>query len=169
MGFATSITTSLSTFTSWWSAYYGDHQMVSLFVRYVHVAGLMVGGGTALAIDRVVLGTARRRTDDRRHAALVALKGSHRVVVPALLVVAVTGVLMTAADWSTFEASRLFWIKMVLFALLLANGGLLVAAERGYAEGANVDKWRRVILASGASVLLWLVILYIGEWLTIAA
>ena len=165
MGFAVSITS----FTSWWSTFYGDHQMLSLAVRYLHVAALMVGGGSALAIDRVVLGTARRRTDDRRHAALVALKGSHRVVVPALIVVAVTGVLMTAADWSTFEVSRLFWIKMVLVALLLANGGALVAAERGYADGANVEKWRRVILASGASVLLWLVILWVGEWLTIAA
>lgn len=165
MGFAVS----MNALTTWWSTYYGDHQMVSLAVRYLHVAALMVGGGTALAIDRVVLGTARRRTDDRRHAALTALRGSHNVVVPALIVVAITGVLMTAADWSTFETSRLFWSKMVLFALLLGNGMLLVAAERRYADGANVEKWRRVILASGASVCLWLVILWIGEWLTIAA
>lgn len=165
MGFATSVTT----VATWWSAYYSDHQMVSLTIRYVHVAALMIGGGTALAIDRVVLGTARRRTDDRRHAAMTALSGSHSVVVPALVIVAISGVLMTAADWSTFEASRLFWIKMVLFALLLVNGGALVAAERRYASNAGIEKWRRVILASGASVLLWLVILWIGEWLTVAA
>ena len=83
--------------------------------------------------------------------------------------VAATGVLMTAADWSTFEVSRLFWIKMGLFALLVVNGGALVVAERRYAEGADVEKWRRVILASGASCLLWLLILLIGEWLTVAA
>jgi uncharacterized membrane protein len=165
MGFATT----LMSFTNWWSAYYSDHQMVSLTLRYVHLAGLMVGGGTALAIDRVVLGTARRRTEDRRHAAMTALSGSHRVVVPALIVVAVTGVLMTAADWSTFEASKLFWIKMALFVMLLGNGGLLVAAERRYADGVALEKWRRVIIASGASVLLWLVILWVGEWLTVAA
>ncbi len=165
MGFATTV----ASFSNWWSAYYSDHQMISLTVRYVHLAALMVGGGSALAIDRVVLGTARRRTEDRRQAAMTALSGSHRVVVPALVVVAVTGVLMTAADWSTFEASKLFWIKMALFAMLLANGGALVAAERRYADGVVVERWRRVILASGASVLLWLLILWVGEWLTIAA
>jgi uncharacterized membrane protein len=165
MGFATTV----ASFTNWWSAYYSDHQMLSLTVRYVHLAALMVGGGSGIAIYRVVLGTARKRTDDRRHAAMTALNGSHRVVVPALIVVAITGVLMTAADWSTFETSKLFWIKMALFALLLANGGALVAAERRYADGVVVEKWRRVILASGASVLLWLVILWVGEWLTIAA
>lgn len=165
MGFATT----MASFTNWWAAYYSDHQMISLTVRYVHLAALMVGGGTALAIDRVVLGTARRRTQDRREAAMTALSGSHRVVVPALIVVAITGVLMTAADWSTFEASRLFWIKMALFAMLVANGGALVAAERRYADGVALEKWRRVVIASGASVLLWLVILWVGEWLTVAA
>jgi len=155
--------------TTWWSAYYSDHQVISVLIRYLHLAALMVGGGTALAIDRVVLATARRRTADRRHAAMTAMSGSHRVVVPALIMVAATGVLMTAADWSTFEVSRLFWIKMGLFALLVVNGGALVVAERRYAEGADVEKWRRVILASGASCLLWLLILLIGEWLTVAA
>lgn len=152
-----------------WATYYSDHQMVSLFIRYLHLAALMIGGGTALAIDRVVLGTARNRTDDRRHAAVTALRGSHRVVVPALAVVTITGVLMTAADWSTFVASRLFWMKIALFAVLLANGAALVAAERRYAKSANIDKWRRVILVSGVSCVLWLLILWIGEWLTIAA
>ena len=165
MGFATTV----ASFTNWWSVYDSDHQMLSLTLRYVHLAALMVGGGTALAIDRVVLGTARRRTEDRRQAAMTALSGSHRVVVPALIVVALTGVLMTAADWSTFEVSKLFWSKMALFALLVANGGALVAAERRYAEGVALEKWRGVIMASGASVLLWLLILWVGEWLTVAA
>ena len=62
MGFAITV----GSMTNWWSAYYSDHQMISVFIRYVHLAGLMVGGGTALAIDRVVLASARRRTSDRR-------------------------------------------------------------------------------------------------------
>ncbi len=165
MGFASFITSA----TTSWSAYYSDHQMVSLLIRYVHLAALMIGGGTALAIDRVVLGTARNRNHDRRHAAVQALKGSHRVVVPALLVVSITGVLMTAADWETFEASKLFWSKMIGFALLVVNGSALVAVERRYTHHTDAPLWRRVVVASGTSVLLWLVILWIGEWLTIAA
>jgi len=155
--------------TTWWSAYYSDHQMVSLLIRYLHLAALMVGGGTALAIDRVVLGTARTRTDDRRRAAFTAIKGSHRVVVPALAVVTASGILMAAADWDTFVASRLFWIKMISFGLLVVNGIALVAAERAYAKDTDVTMWRRVVLASGTSCLLWLLILWIGEWLTTAA
>ena len=155
--------------TTWWSVYYSDHQAVSLLIRYVHLAALMIGGGTALAIDRVVLGTARTRTDDRRRAAFTAMAGSHRVVVPALVIVTASGILMAAADWTTFVGSRLFWIKMISFALLIFNGAALVAAERAYAKDAGALMWRRVVLASGASCLLWLLILFIGEWLTVAA
>jgi uncharacterized membrane protein len=163
------ITASFGAAIQWWAAYYSDHQMVSLVVRYVHIGALMVGGGTALAIDRLVLGSARARTGDRQHAALNALHGSHVVVVPALFVVAVSGVLMAAADWSTFESSNLFWLKMAAFVLLLANGGALVGAERAFARGGELRMWRRVILASGTSFLLWLFILWMGEWLTVAA
>jgi len=155
--------------TTWWSAYYSNHQMVSLLIRYLHLAALMVGGGTALAIDRVVLGAARTRTEDRRRAAFTAMKGSHRVVVPALVIVTASGILMAAADWATFVASRLFWVKMISFGALVLNGVALVAAERAYAKSADVSMWRRVVLASGASCLLWLLILWIGEWLTTAA
>jgi hypothetical protein len=154
---------------TWWSAYYSDHQMVSLLIRYLHLAALMVGGGTALAIDRVVLGTARTSTEDRRRAAFLAMQGSHRVVVPALAVVTGSGILMAAADWTTFAGSRLFWSKMIGFGLLVINGIALVAAERAYAKASDASMWRRVVLASAASCLLWLVILWIGEWLTIAA
>ena len=143
--------------------------MVSLLIRYVHLAALMVGGGTALAIDRVVLGSARTRTDDRRRAAVTAMNGSHRVVVPALAVVTGSGILMAAADWTTFVGSRLFWFKMISFGLLVFNGMALVAAERAYAKNAGASMWRRVVLASGAICLLWLLILWIGEWLTVAA
>ena len=155
--------------TTWWSVYYSDHQMVSLLIRYLHLAALMVGGGTALAIDRVVLGSARTRTEDRRRAAFTAMKGSHRVVVPALAIVTASGILMAAADWRTFEASRLFWFKMISFGFLVINGMALVAAERAYAKNTDVTMWRRVVLASGASCALWLLILWIGEWLTVAA
>lgn len=159
----------LSNATTWWSAYYADHQMVSLAIRYVHLAALMVGGGTALAIDRVVIGSARHKTDERRRAAFTALRGSHRVVVPALVIVTISGVLMTAADWTTFEVSTLFWTKMGLFALLMLNGVALVAAERAYARDGDLALWRRLVAASATSCALWLIVLWVGEWLTTAA
>lgn len=159
----------LRSVVSWWAVYYSDHQMVSLVVRYAHLGALMVGGGTALAIDRLVLGSARRQGHDRRRAALTALKGSHVVVVPSLVVVTLSGVLMAMADWTTFAGSRLFFVKMGFVGLLLANGAALMAAERAYSRDEVTNIWRRVVAASGASFLLWLVILWLGEWLTVAA
>ena len=155
--------------STWWSAYYADHQMVSLAIRYIHLAALMIGGGTALAIDRVVLGSARARTDDRRRAAFTALRGSHRVVVPALVVVTISGVLMAIADWTTFASSTLFWSKMVAFGLLVLNGAALVAAERTFARSGDLGVWKRLVTASAVSCVLWLLVLFIGEWLTTAA
>jgi uncharacterized membrane protein len=159
----------LGSVASWWAVYYSDHQMVSLVVRYAHLGALMVGGGTALAIDRLVLGLARRQGHDRRRAALTALHGSHIVVVPALMVVTLSGVLMAIADWSTFAGSRIFIAKMIFVGLLIANGAALMAAERAYTKGDDANVWRRVAVASGASFLLWLLILWLGEWLTVAA
>ena len=59
---------------TWWSALYSDHQAVSVTVRFLHLAGLLVGGGTALVADRHLLAPsaamprrARRRSRWRAH------------------------------------------------------------------------------------------------------
>lgn len=150
-----------------WAAFYGDHQMVSVVVRYLHLAGVVVGGGTALVTDRRTL-RALRLGAAERGAALAALATAHRVVVPALAVVVATGALMAASDTGTFLGSPLYWSKMGLVTLLLLNGLGLRAAER--AAGAGRPKgWAALGLASAASLLLWLGTLFAGVWLTVAA
>ena len=42
-----------------WSGFYDSHRMVSVTVHYLHLAGLVVGGGTALAADRQILKAVR--------------------------------------------------------------------------------------------------------------
>ena len=150
-----------------WSDFYGHHQLVSVAVRYLHLAGLLVGGGTALAADRQVLGAARSGSEARSGVAS-ALDASHRVVVPALAVVVTTGLLMTASDTETFFGSRLYWSKMGLVGLLLLNGLGLLAAERAIAVERPTG-WRWLGLTSAASLVLWLTILFFGVWLTAAA
>ena len=153
---------------TWWSGLYTDHHAVSVTVRFLHLAGLLLGGGTALAADRQLLAAARGGVAPRE-SALALARSAHRIVVPALAVMALTGVLMAAADLETFLHSRLFWIKMVVVGLLLTNGGLLVLAERA-AVGGNIDRvWTRLRVASAASVALWLAALLAGTWLTVAA
>jgi hypothetical protein len=150
-----------------WAAFYDAHRMMSVTIHYLHLAGLVVGAGTALAADRQILKAARLGPTERS-ATLAALHASHRVVVPALAVVVVTGALMTASDTTTFIGSRLYWSKMGLVTLLLLNGSGLLAAERAVSRG-RARGWSGLGLTSAASLLLWLVILFMGVWLTAAA
>lgn len=154
---------------SWWAVYYSDHQMVSLTVRYLHLAGILIGGGAAIAADREIFAAARVNDRDCRAAAVVVVQHAHGLVGPALGVMLVSGVLMAMADWTTFAASSLFWIKMGLVGLLLANGAGLIVAGRLHAVGQPAHIWRRIVAASGVSLLLWLLILWMGAWLAVAA
>jgi hypothetical protein len=152
----------------WWSSLYADHQAVSVTVRFLHLAGLLVGGGTALTIDRHLLG-ADHRDADGRLSALAFAASAHRIVVPSLALMALTGMLMAAADLETFRASRLFWIKMGIVGLLLSNGALLMLAERAAAGRTAGRPWTLLRMLSGASLVLWLSALLAGTWLTVAA
>lgn len=158
----------LSRATEAWASFYDAHRVVSIGVRYLHLAGLVVGGGTALAIDRHVLRAARASSSDRA-VSLGLLGGSHRVVVPALAVVVTSGLLLTASDTATFLSSRIYWLKLGLVALLVANGGFLVMAERSAHHGGGSSAWARLAVASGLSATLWLLILLVGVLLTVAA
>ncbi len=150
-----------------WAAYYDRHRIVSVGVRWVHLAGLLVGGGTALAADRRIL-SALRSARTVRDSALAELDGAHRVVVPALAFVVLTGLLMTASDRATFLGSRLYWSKLGLITLLLLNGTGLLAAERAARQGRGAA-WAWLGVTSAASFVLWLVVLFFGVWLTAAA
>jgi hypothetical protein len=148
-----------------WAAFYDAHPAVSLAVRWLHLAGLLVGGGAALAADFRML----RAGASERVAAASGLATTHRVVVGGLVAMALSGGLMVASDLDTFMGSRLYWAKMGLVALLVLNGLALVRAERA-ALGNPLGRgftWLRV--TSTASVALWLAILYAGLWLTVAA
>ncbi len=150
-----------------WAAYYDRHRIVSVSVRWLHLAGLLVGGGTALAADRRILG-ALRSARTVRDSALAELDGAHRAVVPALALVVLTGLLMTASDRATFLGSRLYWGKLGLVTLLRVNGTGLLAAERAARRGRGTA-WSWLGVTSAASLVLWLAVLFFGVWLTAAA
>jgi len=86
-----------------------------------------------------------------------------------MIVLGITGILMTAADSSTYFASKIFWVKMTLVALLLSNGAAIVLAERRIGRVGVAIGWRRLAITAAVSVLLWLTILYMGVLLTVAA
>ncbi len=157
----------LTNVLQWWSALYGDHHIVSVGTRFLHLAGIVVGGGTAIAADGEVL-RARRAWERRKLEVVAALEEAHWVVVPALALVVATGVLMTAADLDTFLHSRLFWAKMALVVVLFVNGAGLVAAERAAARSTSSPP-PLLSMVSLVSLVAWLGVLLLGTWLTVGA
>jgi uncharacterized membrane protein len=112
-----------------WSSLYANLAALRSAVTFAHIGGLLGGGGAAIAADRGML-IALRQDASARRAQLVALAGTHRVVMIGLAVVIISGLLIFAADVDTFLYSWVFWIKMGLIAALLGNGLVLQSAEQ---------------------------------------
>jgi uncharacterized membrane protein len=137
-----------------WASWYAHSAAVRTLVSFTHIVGLVVGGGCAIVADRAMLRAHRQRVLDRA-AEIEKVRGAHAVVIGGLAAVTVSGVLLFAADLDTFLHSRFFWMKMGLVAVLFANGALIRLFER---RAAMTDRhWRRLVLASGASLALWLI------------
>jgi len=151
-----------------WGSFYGDHALLSTTITYLHLAGLVVGGGAAVATDRQIL-RAWHRGGARRPATLLDVAAVHALVVGGLLVTVVTGTLMMFADFDTFKASPLFWWKMGGVALLLANGAVLGWAERLARRTEGASGWPILAGVSVLSMALWLVTLFLGTYLKTAA
>jgi uncharacterized membrane protein len=143
-----------------WASFYADYSYVRTAIGFLHVGGLVLGGGCAIAADRMTLIGARRKPAERQ-ALLQDLRLTHRVVIAGLACVIVSGFLLFAADTGTFLNSRLFWVKMGLFVLLIVNGLVLLRAE-GAAARNEVRGWSRLTITSVVSIALWFVITLLG-------
>ena len=143
-----------------WSRFYSNSKVISTAVIYVHLAGLLLGGGAAVAADRETL-KAAGEADPVRADHLTFLGTVHAIAISGLAMLAVSGVLMLLADLETFWSARAFWIKMSLVALLLANGAVMQQAER-LARTLPAQAWRRLKLTSVVSLVLWFAVLLAG-------
>lgn len=101
------------------------------------------------------------------------MRSIHRPVLISLVLLFLSGVLLFAADVETFATSWIFWTKMGLIALLLANGAVLERTESRLRtrseDGAQARRWRRLRWASVLSITLWLLTAVAGEVLVNAA
>ena len=137
-----------------WNSFYSNHAVIRTFIGFVHIGGLVLGGGCAIAADRMTLRAAKRSAAERSYQ-LDALRSTHRIVLVSLAAVAVSGLLLFAADSETFLYSRFFWMKMGLVVALMANGYLLTRAER-QAETDVMRGWKWLKVTSTISVALWM-------------
>ena len=137
-----------------WASFYANHAVIRTLIGFLHIGGLVIGGGFAISADRMTLRAAKRGVASRA-IQLDALRGTHRIVLISLAAVMVSGLFLFAADSDNFLHSTLFWIKMGLVAALMANGVLLIRAERA-AETDAVRGWKWLTITSTVSVALWM-------------
>ncbi|HTL06441.1 MAG TPA: hypothetical protein VL241_11875 [Gemmatimonadales bacterium] len=138
-----------------WAHLYGASKLLSTTVTFVHVGGMLLGGGFAIAADRATLRVSRHSA--RRRAHLDELHAIHRPVLLGLALTFASGMLLLASDVETLLPAPLFWIKMGVVAALLANGARLQRAETALRHGrGDPDRaWRRLRGAALLSLSLW--------------
>ena len=147
-----------------WASYYDDSPMLQTVTRFAHLAGVLFGGGLAIASDAATLRAARKheKKTHLRHLARV-----HRSVLAGLGVTFLSGVLMAAADLETLGRSWVFWTKMGLIVLLLANGAVIERTESALnLDGSRFgERWTRLQVTATASLVLWFAVVFTGTLL----
>src|SRR5512141_241365 len=103
-----------------WTDLYSHTALLRTLVGFVHIAGLVSGGGAAIAADRATL-TATRRGQLVGRDRLDAIHNTHRIVIAGLAAVIVSGVLLFAADVETYGVSRISWMNMRTLPAALPN------------------------------------------------
>ena len=148
-----------------WQSLYSNSKIVSDAVTYTHLAGLLFGGGFAVAADRAALRLSRGAPEHRRQL-LTDLAAVHRPVLFGLAIMAVSGLLLFTADVETFALSPVFWSKATLVALLMGNGYRLMRTERALRTGDHPDHgerlWRRLRGTAITSMALWAAVVLAG-------
>jgi hypothetical protein len=150
-----------------WAKFYSKSSPTQAVVMFTHIAGMLGGGGLAIAADRAMW-KARTATDEVRSRLLAEVEQIHRPVIIGLTMSALSGVLLTASDLTTFVTSPVWWVKMVAFGLLLANGAWLQSVERGAQQASSTIPavWQKLSVSSRISYTLWFAVALGGVLLT---
>jgi hypothetical protein len=148
-----------------WAKLYSDHKLVSDTVTFAHLAGIMLGGGVAIAADRAAIHLAL--ASDLPYSPPLGGRDVHRWVVVGLAVITVSGLLMLFADLDTYLKAPLFWVKVGLTLVLIGNGWVRMKAEQAVLAGVQAAR-ARFRQTSVASLALWVVILLAGVMLVTA-
>lgn len=146
-----------------WAKFYSKSSPAQTVVMFTHLAGVLGGGGLAIAADRAMW-KARTATGEVRARLLADVEGVHRPVIIGLGMAVVSGVLMTAADLETFVTSPIWWAKMAAFVLLLINGKWLQTIEQGAQRtpATMPTVWSKLALSSRFSYFLWFAVVLGG-------
>lgn len=150
-----------------WATFYADHTWLQTAVLFVHLSGIFLGGGFAIATDRDTFMAMRnaRLSGQIRH--LGRLRTIHKPVMVGITLALASGVLLYAADIEHYSGSVVFWLKMVLLGALLTNGFILKRTEEALNSGQpdSPALWGRLYKISVTSMVLWLAVILAGTML----
>jgi hypothetical protein len=146
-----------------WADFYSHSKTAVTVVQYVHIGGLLMGGGLAIAADRGTL-RALRLASHERSGHLHDLAEVHRWVLGGLAGVVISGLALLTADIETFFGSWIFWVKMALVVVLLANGYRMTRIESALEHGAAEDTghWNKLHSVAVTSLSLWFIVAALG-------
>jgi len=120
-----------------------------------HIIGLALVGGVVLIADFAVLGWVLRQT-----SAATVIRQLRALYLGALILVAVSGVLLAASGPYKYFSNPLFPVKLALLAIALIVHWQLVRRIR---RRESADRAARSLAA--ASLLLWTGVVIAGRWL----
>ena len=117
-----------------WSALFDHSKWVSGTVTGVHIMALVIGGGLGIAADRLTLRVPASDARARR-AQLNEVRSVHGIVLVNMILLFVSGVLLSMADVETFLESPIFWVKPLALCCRVSGRERRIAdATRGTAE-----------------------------------
>jgi uncharacterized membrane protein len=161
----------IDAFAEPWRHLYSQSPLLSTLILFGHLGGLLAAGGLTVAAERATLRVdPQSDTDRRRHLAdLAQLRGTIRA---AFAVSLVSGAMLFFADVEAFAASRIFWTKMTLVALLLVNTLVTARLDSALRRGddaaapdmsaARTRAWHRRRAGAIASATLWFGLVFVG-------
>jgi len=146
-----------------WNEFYSHSKMAATVVIFLHIGGLLLAGGMAIAADRGTLRALRVAAPERPHY-MRELSAVHRWVISGLTIVVISGLLLLTADIETFFGSWIYWTKMTLVVVLLINGWMMTRTEQSLQRDSSETSpyWRSLHRTAVTSLALWFSIAALG-------
>src|SRR5437879_12068752 len=136
------VSTDLSHRPPLWTHCYGRTTAVSATLTYLHLGGVLLGGGVAIAADAATLRLSPETGPDSTRE-LDRLAAVHRWVVAGLTLIFASGVVMMLAKVGSVATSAVFWVKLGLVVLLIVTGYARPRVEVALRQG-SAARWGRL-------------------------
>ena len=146
-----------------WNKFYSHSKTAQTIVIFLHIGGLLLAGGFAIAADRMTIRSMGSAVSTRA-AQLKELGATHRWVITGLTLVVISGLALLASDFENFWGSWIYWLKMFFVAVLLLNGYQMTRLEDSLEldPSETSPKWSALHRSAIISLTLWFATTFVG-------